>query len=483
MLRTSDYTIFVDLPAERGDFLLVHGYTAAYDRVSARVAGYLKSLGQEARDSTPASWMPSPETLGLLKKRGYVTEKTPEEEQALVERLAMSIQLNSRRKMPGYVIMPTYDCNLRCHYCFQASLRASADASAMRVMDREMVDRLFASIPKLEAKHGANADGKLKRGFSLFGGEPLQRATLPVVSYVIEKARSAGPARFTAVSNCVDLHVFQDLLGPDAVASIQVTFDGAPAEHDRRRVHPDGSGSFERIADNISMALAKGVEINARINLDRNNVAGLDALAEEMVRRGWHEMKGFAAYGAAIHGQQDRGGQLGSWGVHSAVLHARERRQDKPFLGFPSDAVKKSVRDILQTRKNALPMLRSAFCSAHSGMYVFDAFGRIFACWERTGSDEHAIGRLTPEGEPVFEPEVEDLWRSRSVASNATCLACPYALCCGGGCVALAQQAHGSYLDHYCDGFQQRFRAHVAEAFLEHTADGEPAQDSACGRP
>ncbi|HSG40010.1 MAG TPA: hypothetical protein VLE27_10265, partial [Thermoanaerobaculia bacterium] len=38
MLRTSSYTIFVDLQGNDQDVLLVHGYTGAYDRVSRRVA-------------------------------------------------------------------------------------------------------------------------------------------------------------------------------------------------------------------------------------------------------------------------------------------------------------------------------------------------------------------------------------------------------------------------------------------------------------
>jgi uncharacterized protein len=33
-LRTSSYTIYVDLPGDASQVLLVHGYTGAYDRVS-----------------------------------------------------------------------------------------------------------------------------------------------------------------------------------------------------------------------------------------------------------------------------------------------------------------------------------------------------------------------------------------------------------------------------------------------------------------
>lgn len=44
MLRTSSYTIYVDLPEDKEQMLLVHGYTGAYDKVSQRVATYLRSL-------------------------------------------------------------------------------------------------------------------------------------------------------------------------------------------------------------------------------------------------------------------------------------------------------------------------------------------------------------------------------------------------------------------------------------------------------
>jgi hypothetical protein len=38
MLRTSNYTIYVDLPGNEEEMLLVHTYTGAFDRVSRRLA-------------------------------------------------------------------------------------------------------------------------------------------------------------------------------------------------------------------------------------------------------------------------------------------------------------------------------------------------------------------------------------------------------------------------------------------------------------
>ena len=52
MLRTSSYTIFVKLPAQGEDVLLVHGYTGAYDRVSGSVAAFDSMVASSDADST-----------------------------------------------------------------------------------------------------------------------------------------------------------------------------------------------------------------------------------------------------------------------------------------------------------------------------------------------------------------------------------------------------------------------------------------------
>src|SRR3954468_1184393 len=42
-MRTSSYVIYVDLPDTQDEVLLVHGYTGAYDRVSRKVAAFLRN--------------------------------------------------------------------------------------------------------------------------------------------------------------------------------------------------------------------------------------------------------------------------------------------------------------------------------------------------------------------------------------------------------------------------------------------------------
>ena len=65
MLRTSSYTIYVDLPGNDEEMLLVQTYTGAFDRVSRRVATYVRSL-EAGRPPKPlyGDWTPEPSPAG-----------------------------------------------------------------------------------------------------------------------------------------------------------------------------------------------------------------------------------------------------------------------------------------------------------------------------------------------------------------------------------------------------------------------------------
>lgn len=493
MLRTSSYTIYVDLPDGDDEVLLIHGYTGAYDKVSRPVAGYLRALSaaRPANGSRPAGsdgWQPRPDTLEALQRRGYLTEKSKAEEAAFFEKVARALLERDARSTPAYVLMPTYGCNLRCPYCFQRHMRDDPEtAHLIRTMAPETVDRIFAAFPAIEEKHGFEASEKRPRSLLFFGGEPLLAASRPIIEYIIAKAREMGDFRFSAISNATEIDHYRDLLGPKKIESIQVTLDGPPEKHDRTRIYADGRGTFETIAANISMALDLGVRINLRMNIDRHNVDWLPRLAAEMDARGWTAYKNFAAYVAPIHasGQGgDTAGLFDNWTLKQALRERRGEHAAMERVGHVDDGLRSRLRQVFEQRNNPTPGFRSGFCAAQAAMYIFDAFADVYGCWEHTGDPRIRIGHVSEDGELSLGGDHHETWRGRSVLSNAKCRKCRYAFYCGGGCGNLAWGRTGTVHNPHCDGFAQRFRTSAAKAYQEFIAgkDPEPAQDPSCDR-
>lgn len=489
-LRTSSYTIYVDLPGNAEEMLLLHAYTGAYDRVSRRVATYVRSLEpKQAPRPLYGDWSPEPtsaageaptpsdQTIERLRKRGYLTRMTPAEEEAYFCRVVGTLHLTSLRQRPGYILMPTYQCNLRCAYCFQDHMRTDpAYTHLLRLMSREMVDRIWLGMSHIEAVHGLPPGGK-GRAITLFGGEPLLRESRPLIEYIVNLARAAGEPQLSAISNGTELDAYDDLLGPEGISMIQITLDGPPDEHDRRRVYADGSGSFERIARNLSRALELGTQISVRMNIDRGNIDRLPRLAEEFIRRGWTEHPRFSSYVAPVtasNGHVDTTSVFNSWELGEALTALRDDHPEIRHIGTQDDNLLSRARQIFDSRRDPLPQFKSSFCGAHNTMYVIDAFGDIYACWERTGDPGVRIGAIAPSGEVRVHSAMMSMWRRRNVTSNLACRKCRYATYCGGGCAIVAEEHHGTIFANHCDGFAKRFRKSVATAFGEHVSGAAP---------
>lgn len=486
MLRASSYNIYVDLPDDSDEMLLIHGYTGAYDKVSRRVGRYVRALGGRRRTELPAE--PRAETVEILRRRGYLTEKSHAEEERIFCQLADVLHRRSKARQPGYVLMPTYSCNLRCPYCFQDHMRSDPKLGhLLRTMAPAMVDRIFAALPRLEEKHGLDPQEPRQRSYLFFGGEPLLAQSRPVVEKIMETATRWGASSFSAISNATDLDSYEDLLGPDKISFIQVTLDGPPDEHDQRRVYADGSGSFARIADNISLALEKGTRVSVRMNVDAKNLERLPRLADEITARGWASYELFSAYVAPVHAGSERTDEqstMDSWRLETGLRRLQESYPPMKIVGSADGGMVTRLRQIFEHQHDPTPGFRATFCGAQTTMYVVDAFGDVYSCWEHTGDPQVRVGHVNGDGELELVDEYLGSWQGRNVSTNPVCRRCRYAFYCGGGCASLAHRHMGAIDRNFCDGFSHRFRSAAARAYVDfvHGTKQEPVEEAACDR-
>ena len=490
MLRTSSYTIFVKLPDNNEDVLLVHRYTGTYNRVSRDVADFLRSR-EAKRAATPlyGKWSPEPEAsaakavsdsiIDLLRDQGHLTELSLDEEETLFSRLAEKLHERALRQAPSYIFMPTYDCNLRCTYCYQDHMRADCSFKhLLHSMRRPIVDRIFDALPKIEQLHGLDPRAPRRRNLGFFGGKPLLAVNRPIVEYIVGKAFETGEADLWAVTNGIEIDAYRELLGPAGIARLQITLDGPHREHDKRRVYADGAGSYERIAANITMALELGVAVSVRLNVDCNNMGDLPAVADEIVARAWDRCPGFGAYTSPIRGGQRQDGRqenlelLGSRrGLDQDARRAPEPASAGParrgHAGQGAADLRRQPGDPPQPAAELLqrPRPHVQLRSVRRHLYLLGADGR--------SQGQHR--KVTPEGDVELRFDHLQIWRGRTVASNPVCRRCRFALHCGGGCAILALDQNGAFNSNYCDGFAARFKASLAEAYGEHISGAGPA--------
>ena len=107
--------------------------------------------------------------------------------------------------------------------------------------------------------------------------------------------------------------------------------------------------------------------------------------------------------------------------------------------------------------------LRSAYCAASSGMYIFLPDGTVSSCWESLGKDCGRIGGYSEEGLSIDRDRAAHRF-GRSVGLIETCLDCRYCLVCAGGCSQYAEINTGDIYQPYCGDFKESYSWVLAEA-------------------
>ena len=420
-LRKSSYIISTRL--HDGKTMWIHGYTGAIDIVSARLADYLGAHDAFA----PGDFPLGEEVFARLTKRGYLTTKTKEEEQAHVAHVAGLLHEAHKRMYKNFGFVVTYNCNFRCPYCFENGISGNGQAWSGQVFTRKMVDRAYAAMREIEPRRELHAKNVL-----LYGGEPLLAKNKDIISYIVEKGVAEG-RKFYAVTNGYDLDCFVDLLSNEKINQIQVSLDGYRNYHNVRRRHYKTNETFDKIIENIGIALSCNIKVFVRINTDANNFGDIKRLQDLFKSLGYSDKQNFFYQPAFL--QKFNNSNQG------IVFQSRKEHVQQVYSAFKGETtcqdfgLYKKVRLALQ--KGTSLDIMSASCSSQYGSYLFDPYGYIYTCWETVGKKEHSIGQY--KDNPINWAPTQARWFNRHVGNAPNCSHCKYALLCGGGCLAKAK--------------------------------------------
>jgi len=328
-----------------------------------------------------------------------------------------------------------YSCNFACTYCYQDQY-TNPDS----VLSTDVIDAFFTYILK-------EFSGR-KKYITIFGGEPLLNSPKQreLIGRIIDRANESG-LDLSFVTNGYSLEEYVDLLSKSKIREVQVTLDGTELVHDSRRFLKGGKGTFDRIVSGIDASLAKGIEVNLRMVIDKENINDLPELARFAIDKGWTKSPHFKT-------------QIG----RNYELHHCQSSPDKLFDRV---SLYESIYELVKQHPHILEFYKPAYsvakflsengelpdplfdsCPACKTEWAFDHTGQIYSCTATVGKSEEALGRYYPVAE--LKSDLVSQWESRDVTSIPECRDCSVQLACGGGCGSVAKNMTGKICSPDC---------------------------------
>jgi len=345
-------------------------------------------------------------------------------------------------------IFPTFACNLSCDYCFVAT----KSGRLTRTQQEQLLEFAAAQFER---------NGSESLMVDWLGGEPLFALdTITFLSAGFRALCEHHQASYTAqaITNGTMLTSSAVVTLLDAgVERLQITLDGTRAIHDARRPWKgNGRSSFDEILDGIDRAIGRFL-IRLRINVDRNNEAGVWKLLDLLDRRGWLQpdaqffpylarVSPFTSACAAVSPTTCSVGEF-----HELNVAWLRRLHEK---GLPV-----ALQPLYE-----FPMPRLYSCGAiGANGFVITADGKIHKCGLEIDARSAAVGKL---GAPL---DVADwnarTWQAWSPFARAACRDCAFLPSCLGGCARNDLQRREVQLAETCAYYQQ-FEAKFVAAHL-----------------
>lgn len=388
----------------------------------------------------------TPRMVDYLLERGYLFH-TKEGFEAARDEAYGAFQKETEDAQVQLMLIPTYSCNLACTYCFQHGIDGRP-----QMISKETVDSFFEYAAK------EFADAKVKPFITLFGGEPLinSKAQRDIVSHIVDHCARGG-YEIAAVTNGYDFADYVDLLSKAKIKEIQFTLDGGKEMHDKRRMTANQRGTFDRVVAGMVKAVERGIPINLRSVVDKENVEDLVALAQIMDRHGWLDLPPskfktqigrnyelFECYEKPEHlfTQVELWAEVAKLTEQYPILRKFHRPD---FMG---------LRYLVDTGEMYVPSFDT--CPAAKTEWIFDLYGDIYGCTASCGREDFKLGTFWPE--VTKNQTAIDTWRRRDVTHIEKCKSCKYDIICGGGCgVVAANRNNGEILSPDCRPIQELY--------------------------
>jgi uncharacterized protein len=391
-----------------------------------------------------------PDMGGALRECGIIVPDS------LDEKALVTFKYQRGKYSTEYVtvlLLPTYACNLSCHYCPNPGEPVFMDGETTHLVASFLTECMKSSRRGLILK--------------LYGGEPLLN-----VECCTTVCRSLSsfcqthnlPFFAAAMTNgtLLTAEKTKDVL--PYLGAIHVTLDGSQVYHDAVRHYSSGRGTYQDIMEGLSLAREKSMRISVRVNTTPENICSLSDLLRDLKKYNFDEYDKFEIYFGPIAPKEeckhfkdeDSSGKFRNT-IYELTPQLWKIVKDSGWKG--------KTRDIITDVKSVQRPVQCQYQKAYT--YVIDPRGQFYTCPAFVGDPQYCVGTLSTTG-----AEFTALYYSlhtRDIMSME-CGDCAYMPVCGGGCPAAALSHKGTVTDYYCGSIRQSTESEI-RLYVNHASE------------
>ncbi len=404
-LKASNYNFFFE--ADDGNILAFNALSNSLARVTPvkfkQISQILEAPAQFSFDTEDKEKLKQ----DLLKGHFLIADALDE-----VEILKMRNRIGRYSKeYLGLAIAPTLACNFDCTYCFEDKKSETMTEEIENALVKFVESRLnIANVLSV----------------TWFGGEPTLRIdTIERLTREFQRLCKEYKVEYPPTSIITNGY---RLTGENArklkdshVVGAQVTIDGPPKVHDKRRKLKNNKGTFYHIMDNIKASMDI-LRIHVRINIDKTNIDEVDDLYKIFEEYGFIDKVPF--YFGNVDAMTESCADISTLCLNTkefsdTVIELLKKSKERGFGGYlyPSST-------------------HFGFCCADRyNTYVVAPTGDLYKCWnEISFTRELSVGSIFEED---LEPaQINNLTKylNWDPFTNEKCVKCNLLPICGGGC-------------------------------------------------
>lgn len=217
----------------------------------------------------------------------YIVAEGFDENRSVSQLRALVRKLEPSKRVNGFTILPTTECNARCYYCFQSDFEHCTMTEGLAEDTVEYIVEKCKGEP-------------IEIGW--FGGEPLVGSKR--ISQICESLKKKGVEfRSSMVSNAYlfDNELVQEAKNEWNLSTVQITLDGTEAIYNATKAYVAARDNpYQRVLQNIGYLLENEIDVCIRFNVTDKNFKDLNVLIDDLAER-FGKYKRFGCYPHAVY--------------------------------------------------------------------------------------------------------------------------------------------------------------------------------------